>query len=115
MRVAELVHPFVVEAGEQLPSAQLERLIEPLVLDEITERGRVDPQPGAIEADALARRQQRLPGLGAERSPDRPDRVAQARAGARVQHLGPETGGHVRPLVAAGVDREPREQRTRTP
>ena len=46
MRVAILVYPFLLDAGEQIPSAQLERLVEPLMLDEVTERDRVDPQPG---------------------------------------------------------------------
>ena len=115
MRVTELVHPFVLEARQQLAPAQLERLIEPFVLQVLTERGGVDPHPGTVEANAFTCREHSVAPLGAERSADRPDRVPQARAGARVQHLRPETGGQVGSRVAAGVEREPGKQRSSTP
>ncbi len=50
MGVAELIDPLVLEACEQLASAQLKRLFEPFVLDVVTERGSVDPDIGTAEA-----------------------------------------------------------------
>ena len=58
---------------------------------------------------------ERLRRLGSERSAQRPQRVAQARSCARVQHLRPEPRGHFASRMAARVEREPREQRSRAP
>ena len=80
----------------------------------LAERGSVDPQPRA-SSPTRSRVASSARRLAPSERRGRPDRVAQARAGAGVQHLGPEAGGDVGSLVAAGVEREPGEQRTRTP
>lgn len=116
MRVAVLVDPFLVEAGEKLASAQCEGVVEPFCREVLVEHGSIDPHAGrSLQTHALAGRDQRLSGVGPERSAQRPQAVALARAGARVQHVRPEAGGDVAPRVAAGIEREPGEQRARAP
>ena len=111
MRVARLEHPLVVEPGEQRALAERERLLaatlgaEPFRLEHV--------HPGAVgEPDAVAGRHERV---GAERSPERPERAAQARAGALVEHVGPEARRDCCPRVATRVEREPAQQGARPP
>ena len=60
-------------------------------------------------------RSARSPSSSPSALPQRPQPVAQARPGARVEHLGPETRRQLAARVVAGVQREPRQQRARAP
>ena len=107
--VARLEHPFIVEVGQQCAFAERERLSAAPFGAEAFGLEHVDP--GAVrEADAVARRHERL---GAERPPQCPERAAEARARTLVEHVGPEARRHGGPRVQARVERQPAEQRPR--
>jgi hypothetical protein len=105
---ARLDRPVVVDAREERPLEQRERLVaapggrEPVRLE------RVDP--GVGEADAVARGDERVV---AEASAERPERAAQAGPGALVEHVRPEPRRNGGSPVDARVEREPREHRAR--
>ena len=70
---------------------------------QLVERDRVHPQLRAgRETDAVAIDDQVALSRGAERAPQRPHGAAQARAGARVEHVRPEAGGELAARLRAG-------------
>ena len=107
--VLRLERPLVVEPGKEGALAERERLFgvpggaEALGLED------VDPGVGR-EADAVASRDERVL---AERAAQRPERAAQARARAVVEHVGPESGGDGGPRLRARAEGQPAEQRAR--
>ena len=106
-----LERPLLVETGEEGAVAERERLVAAPVGAQALGLEHVDPRVRR-QADAIACRDERLL---AERAAERPERAAQARAGALVQHVGPEDGGDGRSRLEAGAEGEPGEQRARPP
>ena len=116
VQVAMLVHPLLVEPGEQLAATQRQRLLKCPGRHVLPERRGVNPhlrRPG--EPHSVARGDERAVGLVRQRSPQRPECVAQARPCARVEHVRPEPRRHPASRVRARIEGEPGQQRTRTP
>ena len=108
VRIACFEHPLVVEPGQKRSLAERQRLLAAPIEAQAVGFDHVDPGVGG-EPDAVAARHERV----AERASQRPERTAQARSGALVQHVGPEPRRDVRARVETGVEREPAEQRQR--
>jgi hypothetical protein len=109
--VALREHPLLGEVLEQRPAHELERLVEPVLTHERIERPRVDPH-GRRQRDRVTRAEQRVV---AERAAQLGERGAQARAGALVEHVGPQHPGHLAARVRAGMQREPAEEAAQPP
>ena len=109
VRCAGLVRPLVVEPRQQLPFAERERLVHPPRVDQPRELAAVRPNL-AFERDLVTARDE-LPGHRTERAPQRKNRAAQALPRARIEDVGPEPGGEVRPPVPTGMEREVGQQR----
>ena len=109
MVVLRLERPLVAEIRQQVVVAKRERVRESslrpqaLGLEDVDRRLRREP-------DAFARRDE---GVFTERAPERPERAAQARARALVEHVGPEDRRDGCPRMEAGMKREPRQERAR--
>ena len=113
VRRARLGDPVLLEALEQVAVAQRDGLLPAPGRDELLERARVDPQRAVVlEADPVAVGRDHGAGRP-ERAAQRPHGGAQARAGARVEDVRPEARRDVRAGVAAGMEREPGQERGR--
>ena len=110
-----VVHPVVVEPGQQLARAGIDRLARAAGGEQRGERAHVDPQDLLVarERDRVARRHE-AGGARAERRAQLAERDAQARPRALVEHVGPEAAGDLPPRVLARMQREPCEQQPRT-
>ena len=97
VRVAGGDRPVAVDAGERL--AVLERRV-------------MQVHPHVDQADPLAIDRQ-MPGRPAERAAQLVQGRAQARAGARLGHVGPQPLGELEARVGARVQREPGQQLAR--
>jgi hypothetical protein len=106
---ARLVHPVLVEAGQQLARAQLDGLARATRVQQRDERAHVDPEAVAVERDRVARRDHAGRG-DAECGAQLRQRDAQARARAPVEHVGPEAPGDLAARVPPRMQRQPREQ-----
>ena len=107
--VARPQRPLVLEAGQQRRVAELRRPGELALGDEGIELAGVD-QDVAVELDVVARRHDVGAARLAEVAAQGPDRAAQARAGAGVEHVGPEARGELAAGLRPGVQREPGEE-----
>jgi hypothetical protein len=114
--VATLVHPILVEPGEQLPAAQRQRVLKALVLHAVFELRDVGPHLGiAGKPDVVPASDQISLAVRAEGSAQCRERAAQARAGALVEHVRPEPCRQPRARVHAPVECQPAEQRAGAP
>ena len=104
----ELVHPLVVHVGQQDAVAGRVRPVDEAGGEQVGALAQVDAR--AVERDALARGHQ-AGGLGAERAAQLRQGRAQARAGALVEHLGPEPRRERAAGVRSRVGGEIGEQR----
>jgi len=87
---ARVVHPFVLEAHQQLAAARKrERLLDALTCEQVLALAQIDLETVAREAHVPARRHE-VPGGRAECMPELGQRAAQARAGALFEDVGPE-------------------------
>ena len=107
LAVALLQHPVLIEVGEQRTAVQGRRRLELVTVDEGVELLQVGR---AVQGDPLASGDERVGAAVAQRPAQRPGGAAQRRAGARVQHVGPESRGESAARMLAGMQREPREQ-----
>ena len=108
MAVALPQDPVVVEVRQQLTAGEIERRLGLAGVEEPVELAEVDGDVLA-QLDPLAVGAERGGGR-AERTANRRKRRPQARAGARVEHIGPERGRDRRPRVRPRVEREPGQQ-----
>ena len=104
----QLEHPLVVHPLQELAVAHGGGVVDAAGLEQGGGLAQVDP--GAVERDGLARRDEAR-GLGPERPPQLAQRRPQAGARALVEHVGPEPRGELAARVRAGVRGQIGEQR----
>ncbi len=105
--VARGEHPVGLEPGEQRAGAEGERVVGPAVGEQRVRLAGIDP--GRLERDRVAVGDEAV-ARRAERAARLVEGRAQARAGAGVEDVGPEPRGDRGAAVAAGMQREPREE-----
>ena len=109
-------HPVIIKTGQQIATAQRERLLVLSGGDQGVEDARVDPHFRlAGQADRLAGGDQHPVRARAERATNARQRVAQARPRARLEHIRPQASGDLRARMDPRVQRQPAEQRLRGP
>jgi hypothetical protein len=109
--VAQRERPLVVELVEQLSAAERHGLAEAVLSHEPRELARVHPDVLVAQRDAVPVGDHDIAGGRAQG----PDRAAQARPRARVQHVGPEPRREPRPRMRARMQRQPGEHRASAP
>src|SRR5439155_26426148 len=110
------VHPVVVQTGEQLAAAQVERILQTLLLDAALEFGDVGPHDSlAGEPDLVAVGEDVALAIGSQRAPHGRQRAAQAGAGALIEYLWPESRRDARAGMHSPVERQPAKQRAGAP
>lgn len=109
--LAGLLHPVVVELGQQLGPGERDGLGQPAGGGEVGELVEVEPDlPRRVEPELIPARPQ-VPGTGLGQSlPEHPHGAAQVLPRGGVRHVGPERGRDPRPRVQPGVQRQPGQQ-----
>ena len=109
VRLAQRRRPLLVEPGQQLARAHVDRARQVAGVAQAPELRQVDRREVVAQPQPLAVADQRGARV-AEGRAERPGRLAQALARALVGHVGAQAGGEDAARVGAGVHGQPRQQ-----